>query len=144
MKPNFFTLEQSRLMRYHLICILNHVCFVCVYSLCCHSGPFNIWTVFTAVIIVKNMYNAKKLFLFLWVGYAVCHIFWTVGCTKIVEDKFKEKILIAHSKLIFTNNATKWQCSMNFVQVVESSKISHIPFLWSCILLWYVLIILDY
>jgi hypothetical protein len=113
-------------MRYHCIGILNHVCFVRVYSLCCHSGPFNIWTIFTAVIIVKNMCHAKKLFLFLWVGYTICHIFWTVGCTKILEGKFKEKLLITRSKLIFSNNAIKWRCSTNFVLVVESSKISHI------------------
>jgi len=81
------------------------------------------------VIIVKNMCNAKKLFLFLWVGCTVCHIFWTVGCTKILEGTFKGKILTTHSELIFTNNATKWQCSMNFVLVVESSMISHISFL---------------
>ena len=69
-------------------------------------------------------------------------MFWTVGCTKILEGKFKEKILVTHSELIFTRNATKWTCSVNFVLVVESSKISHMSFLCSCILL-YVLIILD-
>jgi hypothetical protein len=53
------------------------------------------------------MCKAKTLFLFLWVGYTICYIFWIVGCSKVLEVKFKENVLYTDSKLIFTNNATK-------------------------------------